>query len=75
MKELKIFIISILVILSMFFIPKISYADINADLIIGDIRENSIQEIRQGSEFQKLLDKFNCGDLRGLICYRCNSRQ
>lgn len=48
--------------------------DINADLVIGDIREQSIQEIRQGPKFQELFNRFKHGDLRGLICYNCNAR-
>ncbi len=46
--------------------------DINGDLIIGDISRQSIREIRRNIEFQKIIDQFNRGDLRGLICYRCD---
>ena len=46
--------------------------DIDGELVIGDIRKQSIREIRRGEKFKKLVNQFKCGDLRGLICYRCS---
>lgn len=48
--------------------------DINGELIIGDIREQSIRAIKEGEKFRKLVRRFNQGDLKGLICYECNNK-
>jgi len=45
--------------------------DINGDLIIGDIRKQSLREIRKGQDFKNIIQKFKDGDLNGLICNNC----
>lgn len=47
--------------------------DINGELIIGDIRRQSIREIREGAAFKELIQRFKRGNLNGTICYGCQN--
>jgi len=49
--------------------------DLDGELIIGDIQRQSIREIREGADFQKLIIRFNQKKLNGLICCNCSHKQ
>lgn len=47
--------------------------DVDAELVVGNIFDNSIEEIRAGKKFQDFIEKLNSGNVSGLMCSRCNS--
>lgn len=49
--------------------------DVDGDLVIGDIRKQTIREIRNGVGVKRLKRLFKQGDLRGLICYECDHKR
>lgn len=46
--------------------------DMDCDMFIGDIKRQSIKEMRKGAQFKSILDRFNLGRLEGMICEDCN---
>jgi len=46
--------------------------DINGELFIGDIRKQGISDIRKGPFFKNIARKLKSGDLRDVVCHRCD---
>lgn len=47
--------------------------DVDAELVVGNIFDSSIRDIRTGKKFQDFVEKLNSGNVSGLMCSRCNS--
>ena len=47
--------------------------DVNGELVIGNINDNTISEIRKGKKFKEFKDNLTKGELNNLMCKNCDS--
>ncbi len=47
--------------------------DVNGELVVGNIFDEGITEIRNSPEFTGFVNKLNTGNVSGLMCSRCDS--